>query len=50
MAATKEFRCIPRGTGGTLVVNNEEGGIRRIGTLGCDNSLGVFFRNVELHF
>jgi hypothetical protein len=44
MATTKEFRCVPKGAGGTLVVSNNKGDVQRIGTLGCDQSLGVIFK------
>ena len=40
---TKKYRFIPQSAGGTLVIDNQQGGIKRIGTFGCQRSLGALF-------
>lgn len=37
----EEYRCVHKGDGGTL---NIDQGIRRIGTISCDYSVGVYFQ------
>lgn len=43
MGAAKEFRCIPKGAGGTFYINQDQAN-SRIGTVHCDDSLGIYFR------
>lgn len=38
----EEFRYVRKGTGGTLAIDEKD--TRRVGAIGCDTSVGVYFK------